>query len=291
MKRIALIGAGGMLGRDLQARLDGPYVCLHVAGKTDLDIADKEQVLDWIEECRPEALINAAAYTDVDGCESHRERAMAVNGEGPGNLAAGCARVGARMVQISTDFVFDGSRDGAYDEKDTPTPLSVYGVSKLAGEERVAQNLKDHLIVRTSWLYGVAGRNFVEAILKQAEKGGPLRVVQDQVGAPTYVPDLSGALLRLLALDVRGIVHVSNSGRCSWYDFARRILEFSGYAHVPVEPIASETLNRPARRPANSLLSCERYRRLTGEGPRAWEAGLKDYLQERVKRHGSKGNQ
>ncbi len=291
MKRIALVGAGGMLGRDLLDRLEGSFACLPIAGKKDLDITDAEQVFEWMEGCRPEVVINAAAYTDVDGCESHPERAMAVNGEGPGNLAAGCARLGVRMIQISTDFVFDGNRDGAYDEKDTPAPLSVYGVSKLAGEERVARNLEDHLIVRTSWLYGVGGRNFVEAILAQAEKGESLRVVQDQTGAPTYVPDLSRALLRLLVSDARGIVHVSNSGCCSWYDFARRILEFSGYAHVPVEPIASRTLNRPARRPANSLLSCERYRQLTGEGLRPWDAGLRDYLKERVKRHGSEGRE
>ena len=282
MKRIALIGAGGMLGKDLLSRLEVSYTCLPIAGKTDLDITRNEQVFEWIQEVRPDVLINAAAYTDVDGCESHRERAMAVNGEGPGNLARGCAQVGARMIQISTDFVFDGNRDGGYDEKEPPAPLSVYGASKLSGEERVARNLGDHLIVRTSWLYGVGGRNFVEAILAQAEKGGPLRVVQDQTGAPTYVPDLSRALIGLMALDARGIIHVSNSGCCSWYDFARRILEYSGYDHVQVEPIASRTLDRPARRPANSLLSCERYRRITGEELRPWEEGLRDYLKARI---------
>ncbi|NOY53683.1 MAG: dTDP-4-dehydrorhamnose reductase [Deltaproteobacteria bacterium] len=288
MRRVALIGAGGMLGRDLRNRLEGSYLCLPVAGRKDLDITRREEVLEWIGKARPDLLINAAAYTDVDGCESHRERAMAVNGEAPGNLAAGCAEVGARMIQISTDFVFDGTREGACREEDPTAPLSVYGLSKLSGEEHVARNLEDHLIVRTSWLYGAGGRNFVEAILAQAEKGGPLRVVRDQVGSPTYVPDLSGALLRLLPLDVRGIVHVSNSGSCSWYDFARKILALAGFRDVPIEPIPSESLDRPARRPANSLLSCERYRRITGEDLRSWEDGLKNYLDERGGGDGSK---
>ena len=281
MKKLALVGARGMLGTDLLSRVKGTFECYPVDIE-ELDITDREKVLRWIQEIRPEVLINVAAYTDVDGCETHQELAQKVNGEAAGYLAEGCALAGIRMIHISTDFVFDGSKEGPYTEEDVPNPLSVYGSSKLSGEKRIAEHLEQFLIVRTSWLYGIQGKNFVEAILKQAEIKDRLQVVHDQVGSPTYVPDLSQALLNLLTVDSTGIVHVSNSGSCSWFEFSKKILELSGKGDVAVDPIPSSKINRPAPRPANSVLSCERYFRITGERIRNWEEGLKDYLRERL---------
>ncbi len=280
MKKLALVGAQGMLGTDLLNRVKGSFASFPVDIE-ELDITERNSVLQWLEEIRPEVLINAAAYTDVDGCETHQGSANQVNGEAAGYLAEGCARIGARMIHISTDFVFDGSKKGPYTEEDATHPLSVYGSSKLLGEKRIAEHLKNFLIVRTSWLYGVHGKNFVEAILKQAEVKDRLKVVHDQVGSPTYVPDLSQAVLNLLETESSGVVHASNSGACSWFEFAKKILELSGKENVSVEPIPSSKINRPARRPASSVLSCERYFRITGERMRSWEEGLGDYLEKR----------
>ncbi len=270
-----------MLGTDLLNRVRGSFTCFPVDIE-ELDITDREKVLQWIQEIRPEVLINAAAYTDVDGCETHQGLAQKVNGEAAGYLAEGCALAGTRMIHISTDFVFDGSKEGPYREEDEPNPLSAYGSSKLSGEKRIAEHLEQFLIVRTSWLYGVHGRNFVEAILKQAEVKDRLQVVHDQVGSPTYVPDLSQALLNLLAADSIGIVHVSNSGSCSWFEFSKKILELSGEKDIAVDPIPFLKVNWSAPRPVNSVLSCERYFRITGEHMRSWEEGLKGYLRERL---------
>ncbi len=284
MKRLALIGANGMLGMDLRARLEETYQCVAVQGRRDLDITRRVDVLRWIEDVRPHIVINAAAYTDVDGCETRGVRAMQVNGNGPGHLARACAQVGAFMVQVSTDFVFDGMSKTPYPEEAPVNPLSVYGASKLLGEQEVASHLERFLIVRTSWLYGIHGRNFVEAILSQAEGGGPLRVVADQIGSPTYAPDVSEALDRLLQLGTTGTMHVANTGACSWFDFAQKILESSGYGTVPIERITSAHLNRPARRPTYSALSCERYAALSGHRLRPWQEALQQYLQERFQK-------
>ncbi len=284
MKRLALTGASGMLGADLLDRLKGGYHCIAVHGRHDLDITNRAKVLRWMETVRPEIVINTAAYTDVDGCETYGVRAMQVNGNGPGYLAEACARVGALMVQISTDFVFDGTSGTPYGEEAPVNPLSVYGASKLLGEQQVASHVDRFLIVRTSWLYGMHGRNFVEAILSQAERGGALRVVDDQAGSPTYVPDLSQALIRLLEIGATGTVHVANSGACSWFDFATKILAFSGHETVAIERITSRELNQAARRPPYSVLSCERYASLCGHWTRPWQEALSQYLQERVQK-------
>jgi dTDP-4-dehydrorhamnose reductase len=284
MKKLALTGAKGMLGSDLLKSLEKSYTCFPVDIE-ELDITDKGKVMSWLRKIEPEILVNAAAYTDVDGCETHQDLAMQVNGEGVGSLAEGCSRLKVMMVHISTDFVFDGCKADPYTEEDTPKPLSVYGASKLLGEQRLMENLERFLIVRTSWLYGLGGRNFVEAILRKAEDEKHLRVVDDQRGSPTYVPDLSHALIRLLLSDASGIAHVSNSGSCSWFEFAQTILALSGKDQVTVDPIPSSELDRPAQRPANSVLSCERYVKMTGNTMRHWKDGLKAYLQSREERY------
>jgi len=289
VKKVALVGSHGMLGRDLATRLKESFSIVSVGGRGELDITDREGVLRWVASVRPDILINAAAFTDVDACETQRERAFSVNGEGPGYLAEACAESGTWMVQISTDFVFDGARREPYREEDPPNPLSVYGASKLMGEQRIQEKGARFLIVRTSWLYGTGGRNFVEAILSQAEKREDLRVVSDQVGSPTYVPDLTRALLRLIASGATGTVHVANSGQCSWFGFAKRILLLTGFLDTQVSPILSSDLNRPARRPVYSVLSGQRYSELCSERMRPWEEGLQAYLEERVLSRGRKG--
>jgi dTDP-4-dehydrorhamnose reductase len=223
-------------------------------------------------------LLNAAAYTDVDGCESKKETAFAVNAEGARNVALACAAIGGRMIHLSTDYVFDGSSRTPYREEDLPNPLNVYGASKLQGERFIQEILESHLIVRTEWLYGRHGKNFVDTILRHAEQQKEIRVVDDQRGSPTFAKDLSFALERLIEIKAGGILHVTNSGSCTWFEIARQILRDKGYDHVQVIPISSEELARPAKRPANSVMDCRRYEKLTGRMMRTWQEALQEYL-------------
>ena len=207
--------------------------------------------------------------------------ANAINGSSVELLAHAANEVGALLVQISTDFVFDGAKRTPYEVNDPTHPLSAYGRSKLLGEQAVT-HADRHLIVRTSWLFGVNGPNFVEAIRGQIRKGtNPLRVVDDQRGRPTYTPHLASAIVRLAQLDTRGIVHYADDGECSWFDFAKSIAEESG-AKVNVKPVSTDEFPRPAKRPAYSVLSTERYERVTGVAPESWREGLREYLQRRA---------
>jgi dTDP-4-dehydrorhamnose reductase len=275
--KILVLGALGMLGKDLIPLL----ACQHQIFARDIDdgdITDPHWVLKEIAALKPQAVINAAAYTDVDGCESHRELAYSVNGEGSRNIAAGCAASKARLIHLSTDYVFDGTSCEPYREDDPPRSLNVYGNSKLMGERYIQEIWPDHLIIRTEWLYGHHGRNFVDAILQKARKGEDLRVVDDQRGSPTFTKDLCRALLRLLEMETRGILHVTNSGSCSWYEFARRILQETGMNHIRLTSLNSKELARPAVRPTNSVLNCQRLEQLLGYKMRPWEEALKEYL-------------
>jgi dTDP-4-dehydrorhamnose reductase len=279
--KILLIGARGMLGRDLQPILSDRH---EVIGKDieDLDITDPNQVQKQVETLRPQTVINAAAFTDVDGCESQKDLAFKVNAEGAGQVARVCRKAGARLIYLSTDYVFDGTSRVPYSEEAQPNPINVYGESKLGGEEAVQQAEGNYLILRTAWLYGKHGKNFVDTILRLASKQKELRVVDDQQGSPTFTRDLSRAIARLLENDVRGILHVTNSGSCSWFEFAQKILETKGIPgwKTRVIPISSRQLNRPARRPSNSVLNCSRFEELTGAKMRPWEEALGDYLSE-----------
>jgi dTDP-4-dehydrorhamnose reductase len=225
---------------------------------------------DWV--------IHAAAATDVDGCERDPAMAMAVNAEGTRRVADGCRRSGAALVYVSTDFVFDGRKTCPYTETDEPAPLSVYGRSKAAGEQAVRETTPRWVIARTAWLYGALGRNFVKTILGKAAGGGPLRVVDDQVGSPTYARDLAGALVRVLERNLDGVFHLTNSGSCSWYDFTREILRQGGFGHVPVSPMSSEELGRPARRPAFSVLANAAWHAAGEPVLRPWPEALTDML-------------
>ena len=272
-----MLGAGGMLGKELVPILSAKgQVCARDIG--DFDITDRKGVQREVEALQPQVLVNAAAYTDVDGCESKKETAFAVNAEGARNVALACAAIGGRMIHLSTDYVFDGSSRTPYREEDLPNPLNVYGASKLQGERFIQEILESHLIVRTEWLYGRHGKNFVDTILRLAGQQKELRVVDDQRGSPTFSRDLSFALDRLIGIEARGILHVTNAGSCTLFEFARQILREKGYNHVQVIPITSEDLARAARRPASSVMDCQRYEQLTGSRMRPWKEALKEYL-------------
>ena len=275
--RVLVLGAQGMLGKDLI-----PILALkHQVFARDIadgNITDGRWVQEEIASLKPQVVINAAAYTNVDGCESDRELAFAVNGEGARNIASGCAAINARLIHLSTDYVFDGSSPVPYREEDIPRPLNVYGTSKLLGERYIQEILPDHLIIRTEWLFGRHGKNFVDTILQMAGKGEDLRVVDDQRGSPTFTKDLSQTLSRLLEEGTRGILNVTNSGSCTWYEFARRILQEKGINHPGLTPLSSAKLARPAKRPANSVLDCRKLKRLLGQKLRSWEEALHEYL-------------
>lgn len=272
-----MLGAGGMLGKDLVPILSVKNQ-VWARDIDDFDITDQRRVQKEIEILQPQVVMNTAAYTDVDGCESGRETAFAVNAEGARNVALACVATGGRMIHLSTDYVFDGSSQTPYREEDLPNPLNIYGSSKLQGERYIQEILKNFLIVRTEWLYGRHGKNFVDTILRNAERQKELRVVDDQRGSPTFTKDLSFALERLIGIEARGTLHVTNSGSCTWFEFARHILQEKGYNHVQVKPISSNELARLARRPAYSVMDCQRYEKLTGRKMRPWEEAIKEYL-------------
>ena len=245
--------------------------------KSDLDITDSRAVNACVEEHRPSIIVNCAAYTKVDRAEREESAANAINGSAVELLSAAANIVDALLVQISTDFVFDGSKREPYEVTDMTAPISAYGRSKLLGEI-AARHAAKHLIIRTSWLFGVHGRNFVEAIRSAIGKGtDPLRVVDDQRGCPTYTPHLANAIIRLAVQDTRGIVHYADREPCTWFDFARAIVEETG-ANVNVKPIATEDYPRDAKPPVYSVLSTERYERVTGAEPEDWREGLREYL-------------
>jgi dTDP-4-dehydrorhamnose reductase len=270
---ILVVGANGMLGQDLMALLGDSARGVDVG---EMDITSLESVQRIVNTIRPSTVINCAAYTDVDGCETNRELAMRVNGDGVANLAAATSAIKAKLVLISTDYVFDGSKGSPYLENDKTGPLSVYGETKLQGEINAAVN-PDHLIIRTQWLYGVNGKNFVETMLCLAEEKDELSVVDDQIGSPTWTVDLSKVIIALLNKECRGIYHAANSGFCSWNQFARAIFEEAGKT-VAVRAMTTAELNRPARRPLYSTLDCSRLVRDSGFTPQNWREALKSYL-------------
>jgi dTDP-4-dehydrorhamnose reductase len=280
LSRWLITGAGGMAGTDLRDALtlrDEPVVALT---KSDLDITDSRCVAAAVAEARPDVIVNCAAYTKVDLAETEESLANAINGSAVELLASAANDAGALLVQISTDFVFDGGKRTPYEINDEPHPLSAYGRSKLLGEV-AATHASQHLIVRTSWLFGLHGPNFVEAIRRQVALGKtPLRVVNDQRGRPTYTPHLAEAVIRVVNNGARGVVHYADVEECTWFDFARAIAP-----EVEIVPVTTDEFPRPATRPAYSVLSTERYERLTGVTPASWREGLSEYLHASGTRH------
>jgi dTDP-4-dehydrorhamnose reductase len=273
---VLITGAKGMLAHDVMRVLAGRHEIIS-ATHADLDIGSEEQTADFLCARKPAIVINCAAYTNVDGCEADSTRAFSANADGVKNLARACYKAGSKLFHISTDYVFDGTKEGPYNEADPPNPLSVYGQSKLAGEKYIREILSSYVIIRTEWLYGSRGSHFVGKILQLSQERDVLQVVNDQKGSPTWTEDLARAIDALLQIPSRGIYHITNSGSCTWFDFARKIISHTG-SSVRIEPISSEQLNRPAKRPQNSVLDCAKFVRETGHTLRPWERALDEYM-------------
>jgi len=274
--RILIIGNRGMLGTDLMLEM-GQVHELRGLDLPEIDITNTAQCREKMSDFRPEVVINAAALTAVDYCESHEDEALLVNGEGPGILAAVADGQGARLVHYSTDYVFDGLKVGPYREEDEARPSSAYGRSKLRGEELVRANCPDHLILRTAWLFGCNGKNFIRTILKAARGGQPLRVVDDQRGSPTYTRDLARCTLRMVEEGCRGTYHVTNSGACTWFELALYAIKCAGIA-AAVTPVTSAEYSLPAPRPANSVLANVSLERSGLPALRPWQDAVREYI-------------
>ncbi len=274
---VLITGAAGMLGRDLCRVFAEGYRVLP-ADIAEVDIRREKETLDYILERGPGLIVHAAAYTAVDQAEKESVEAMAVNGRGTENVARAAAACGALMVYISTDYLFDGRKRSPYVEDDPPNPLSIYGLTKLAGEVAVRRHAPRHLIVRTAWLFGPGKTNFVREMARRAVGRIMVRVVDDQVGTPTYTPHLAGAVRRLCEAGAVGVVNAVNAGQCSWFELTREIYRLSEADPALVEKITTAELDRPARRPAFSVLSTARLIGLLGEGLPPWEEALKEYL-------------
>jgi dTDP-4-dehydrorhamnose reductase len=283
--RLLLLGSEGMLGQALVSAL-APGFAVHAATWRTLDITDEAALARAFGRLGPAVAVNCAAFTDVDGCESRREEAFAVNARGAGNAARAAAAAGVFFVQISTDYVFDGSGSGPRRPGDPVGPINAYGESKLAGEVEVRAAGPSHLILRTAWLFGPGGRNFVATMLALGREKRELAVVDDQRGSPTYTRDLAGGIARLLAplaggsaAALLGTHHLTNSGNCTWCGFARAIFARAGIS-MAVTPVTSDRFPRPARRPMNSVLDCSSTAAALGAALPGWEDALSRYLAE-----------
>jgi dTDP-4-dehydrorhamnose reductase len=278
-----VFGASGLLGQQLIHELSRPQPenklpadQVAALSSKDVDLRDHQRVRGLIGNFRPDWIILSAAYTDVDGCESNRELAFAVNCEAAVNVANAAREVESRMTFLSSDYVFDGSKRSPYEISDERNPTSVYGESKARAEEQISEILPEVCIARTSWLFGPGGKCFPATILKLAATRPEISVVNDQRGSPTFTPDLASALVQLCRASARGIVHVTNSGNCTWYDFAAEIVRASGLS-TTVKPVTTEQFPRPARRPAYSVLSADSLHAYKIEMPE-WQDALKRYL-------------
>lgn len=277
--KLLITGANGMLARDLIVQLQKEGWPCAAFSKEELDITDAHSIEKQLLATLPEVVINCAAYTHVDQAETDDLQVKQVNQEGVAQLARLCKNTRSKLVHISTDFVFDGRRTAPYSESDVPNPLGIYGKTKWGGEQAILQLDFDYLIVRTSWLYGVDGKNFVKTILRLAKERAELQVVADQIGSPTWTADLAQALAHLLKVKASGLFHFSNQGQCSWYEFACEIMQ-TAYQQgmlskkIPVRSIASADYPTPAKRPAFSVLDCQKYSALTQQTIPSWQDSL-----------------
>lgn len=275
--KILITGSNGMLGHDLIEVLKDKHELLLTTSKT-LDITDGDSVMDFIVKSNPDIVINSAAYTDVDGCESNPDLAYNVNGEGVKNLALACREVDCPLVHISTDYVFNGQNDRPWVEDDEIGPISIYGKSKLEGEEHIKEILEKYFIVRTAWLYGVNGRNFPRTMLELAQNHSEITVVYDEVGTPTYTPDLAKGISELIETDYYGTYHLTNSGSCSWCEFARYIFDVAD-VDVNVIPVTASEFARPAPRPSYSVLENRNWVENGFEPLRNYKEAIKEYIE------------
>lgn len=275
--KILITGSNGMLGHDLREVLKDNHDLVLTTSKT-LDITDKKQVMDFIGDSKPDIVINSAAYTDVDGCEENKDLAYAVNGEGVLNLALACREVDCALLHISTDYVFDGTARDPIAEDGEIGPISVYGKSKLEGEKAILEILDKYFIVRTAWLYGINGRNFPKTMLELAENHSEITVVYDEVGTPTYTPDLAYGISQLIETDKYGVYHLTNSGSCSWCEFSRLIFEIAD-KDVKVIPVTASEFARPAPRPSYSVLENKNWIDNGFKPLRDYKEAIKEYIE------------
>ena len=275
--RVTLFGASGLAGQELVRELHQKGDVLTALSSKDADLRDRARVGEVIRDSRPEWIILSAAYTDVDGCESNRDLAFAVNCDGAINVAEAARESGSRLLFVSTDYVFDGAKTSPYETGDKRNPTGVYGESKARAEERLLEILPEVCIVRTSWLFGHGGKCFPATILKLASTRPEISVVNDQRGSPTFTPDLASALVQLCRSSAKGIVHATNLDNCTWYDFATQIVRESGLATV-VKPVTTAEFPRPAKRPAYSVLSPDSLIAYNIHMP-TWQNALRRYLQ------------
>lgn len=289
--KILIVGCYGQLGRELTeilnsgmadiGKIDDRYIGAEVtsADIDTLDITSEFSLNNYFENLRPDIVFNCSAYTNVDKAEEDEKTAYAVNATGCLNLAKACNSCGAKLVSVSTDYVFDGEKTTPYVETDTPNPKTVYGSTKLQGEIFIAQNLKEHFIVRTAWLYGKQGKNFVRTMLCLGKERDSVTVVNDQYGCPTYANDLAYHMLKIALTEHYGIYHCVNNGVCSWYDFAKEIM-YKAKLNCVVKPITSEEYGAKVKRPRFSALENDRLRKTVGDQMRKWDEALDSFLKE-----------
>jgi dTDP-4-dehydrorhamnose reductase len=280
---IAIIGSNGQLGYDLQRVLSGQRVI--PLTHQDIEITNPEMVENVLRGIHPSIVINTAAYHRVEDCETEHARAFLVNAIGPRNLSQTCQKLGATLVHVTTDYVFDGTKGEPYLEEDTPNPLNTYGVTKLAGEYFVRNLCQKHLIIRTSGLYGIVGcrvkgGNFVDTMFRLANEKSEIAVVDDQVVSPSYTLDVAQRIAELLPLQAYGIFHVTNSGQCSWYEFANKIFELAGLK-VNLRRTSQEGLRSKIKRPRYTALTSSRTKALGLLPLRPWQEALAAYMMER----------
>lgn len=294
--RVLVTGACGMLGSLVCSALKGKHTVVptdilpsplpsptgrgECEGYEVMDISDTGCVFDTINRVRPEMVIHCAAMTDVDGCERDPDAAHKINAVGTWNLACACASIDCPIAYISTDYVFDGERGEPYTEFDTPNPMSAYGASKLAGEAAVRELCPKHFIVRTSWLFSPKGKNFALTMLRLSETRNEWTVVADQFGSPTYAKDLAEFLVGLVGSPLYGTYHYTNSGSCSWFEFAQAILNAAGKTQVKIVPITTEEWPTPTRRPKNSVLRHYRMELLGRDNARPWQDAVAEFISE-----------
>lgn len=282
--KVLVTGAGGMLARAVSEHCMalGDEVFAH--DRPSLDITDAVTVKAAFDRERPEAVINCAAWTDVDGCEKDPERAFAVNARGPEILAAACREHRCQLITVSTDYVFDGAKDGFYTQRDDPRPQSIYGAAKLEGERRAQAACARVTIVRSGWIFGAGGRNYLSRVVELARAGAPLKAISDAYGTPTSAVHLAARLRQLAALDLPGIYHVVNEGEgASYLEFTRAALAAAGLDTIEVESVSSDSLQRPALRPRNSRLRCLLSTALGLEPLPDWQKALAEFVAASVK--------
>lgn len=289
--RLLVTGSRGQLGSELKKILDiqnseigvipeiFKNASINWTNSTELDIKDKKAVITYVNNFKPDIIINCAAYTDVDGCETNKDDAFQVNAIGARNMAIAAEYVNAKLVHISTDYVFAGNGSKPYLECDIPDPQSVYGATKYLGEQYVREFCSRYFIIRTSWLYGYIGKNFVKTIMKAGRERGSLTVVNDQIGNPTNAVDLAYHVLKIAATDEYGIYHCTGTGECSWFDFASMIIEYAGI-NATVLPCTTDEYQRPAKRPAYSSLDNMMLRCTVGDEMRSWQNALKCFIEK-----------